>query len=263
MNLDFALLITSLVFLSGVLSLLDIVIFAPKRQRLALASGVTPKMPLIFEYARSFFPILLAVLLLRSFLVEPYRIPSGSLEPTLHVGDFIIVNKFHYGLRWPVLNHKFLNLNEPKTGDIVVFRWPPNTSIDYIKRFIGVPGDHIHYENKVLTVNDKIAPQTFVEYTTDTDGKGHVWQVEKRIENLNGIKHAIYLRSDIPDSSFDIVVPKGYYFAMGDNRDSSYDSRAWGFVPEANIVGQAIRIWFSWDSIVSRIRWDRIGSKVT
>ena len=264
MNIDFSLILVTLVVVSGFLSLVDLMIFAPKRNRRVITSGVPPKMPLVFEYARSFFPILLFVLLLRSFLVEPYRIPSGSLEPTLQVGDFILVNKYTYGLRWPVLNQKFVKVNEPVIGDIVVFRYPPNKSVDFIKRFIGRPGDHIHYENKVLTINGTVAPQTFVEYTTDTDGKGNVWQVEKRLENLNGIKHEILVRPDVPASStvYDVVVPEGYYFAMGDNRDSSYDSRAWGFVPEQNIVGKAMRIWFSWDWLSHGVRWQRIGSRV-
>jgi signal peptidase I len=265
MNFDFALILVSLVILSGVLTLADIVFFAPRRQSQE-AMGETPKVPLIFEYARSFFPILLLVLCIRSFLVEPFRIPSGSLEPTLHVGDFILVNKYNYGIRLPVLNNKVIANSEPSTGQIVVFRFPPHPSIDYIKRFIGMPGDHIQYKNKVLTVNGKTAPQQFVEYTTDstTDAEGRQisWQVEKRIETINGISHAIYIRPDALAEDIDMIVPPNCYFAMGDNRDSSYDSRIWGCVPEQNIIGRAMYVWFSWDNMMHRVRWDRIGYKV-
>ncbi len=273
MNFNFALLLTSLVTVSGLIALYDIVFLAPKRKAAAakLQSqgqggekelGYVLKLPVISEYARSFFPILLIVLLLRSFIAEPFRIPSGSLEPTLLVGDFILVNKYNYGLRLPVLNNKFLKVGEPKMGDIVVFRWPPDTSIDYIKRFVAGPGDHIQYKDKVLYINGKQQPQKHVTFTTDSDGQGNVWKVEEREEILNGVKHNIFVRPDRRGSNYDYVVPKGEYFAMGDNRDDSSDSRYWGFVPEANIIGRAMAIWMSWNNTTNSVRWKRLGDKV-
>ena len=274
MNFNFALLLTVLVAVSGLIAIYDIIFLAPKRklaaERLGAqgktdASTITNamKLPLLSEYARSFFPILLIVLLLRSFIAEPFRIPSGSLEPTLLVGDFILVNKFNYGLRLPVLHTKVFKMNEPKIGDIVVFRWPPDPSVDYIKRFVAGPGDHIQYTNKILYINGKQQPQTHVSYATDSDGQGSVWKVEKRQEILNGIQHDIFVRPDIAGRSYDFIVPNGEYFAMGDNRDDSSDSRYWGFVPEANILGRAMAIWMSWDGNTDSVRWKRIGHAVT
>ncbi len=216
---------------------------------------------------RTTFLILLVVVLLRSFLYEPFRIPSGSLEPTLKVGDFILVNKYDYGLRLPVINKKIIKVGEPKVGDIAVFHWPANPKIDYIKRVIGVPGDTISYINKELYINGKPAPQKLIGNAIDTNGFGHYWQVLVKQEDLLGIKHGIYLRSTVKAQNFNkLIVPKGYYFMMGDNRDDSLDSRYWGFVPEKNIVGKAVLVWLSWRGIRSwdwngishAIRWQRI-----
>ncbi len=216
---------------------------------------------------KSTFIILLVVVLLRSFLIEPFRVPTGSLKPTIKIGDFIAVNKYDYGLRVPVSNKKFLQVGEPKVGDIVVFHWPPNPKVDYIKRVVGVPGDRISYINKVLYVNGKQAKQKLLGYTTDTNGNGNVWKVAIKQEDLNGIKHNIYIRPDVPAQNFvNLVVPKGYYFMMGDNRDDSLDSRYWGFVPEKDLVGKAFLIWMSWrgihpfnvTGIKDSIRWHRL-----
>lgn len=252
MNINFALILVSLVALTGLIGLLDILLLAKRR-------GKEKTRPWYIEYARSFFPLLLIVLIIRSFIVEPFRIPSGSLEPTLLVGDFVVVNKFDYGLRWPVLNTKFLSVGEPTVGDIVVFRWPPDESIDYIKRFVAGPGDTIQYKNKVLYLNGKQQSQKFIGYTTDNDGQGHSWKVEIRSETINGVTHKIYVRPDVPAQNFSWTVPAGNYFAMGDNRDDSSDSRVWGFVPEANIVGKAFAVWMSWNNMTDSIRWSRIG----
>ena len=252
MNINFPLILVILVALSGIIVLLDKCFLAKQR-------ATTAKLPLWIDYAHSFFPILLIVLLLRSFLVEPFRIPSGSLEPTLLVGDFVLVNKYIYGLRLPVLNDKILKWREPKHGDVVVFRWPPNPKIDYIKRIIGVPGDHIQYKDKILYINGKKAPQKFLAYTTDSDDAGHNWVVEKREENFLGVKHDIYIRPDAPAQDFSVTVPKNDYFVMGDNRDDSSDSRFWGFVPEKNLIGKAFAIWMSWSGFKDDIRWRRIG----
>lgn len=250
--MNFALLLVVLSALTGVVCLLDHFFWKKKRRPEQHPSK-------IIEYSRSFFPVFFIVLLLRSFLFEPFRIPSGSLEPTLLVGDFLIVNKFAYGLRLPVSESKIVPFGKPKQGDIVVFRWPPNPSYDYIKRVIGVPGDHVVYHNKVLTINGQTMQQTFDEYTTD-ESSGHA--VAKYREDLNGIKHDIFVRPDVEAVDLDITVPAGNYFVMGDNRDDSADSRFWGFVTDAHLRGKAALIWMSWNGKTDMIRWRRIGSLI-
>ena len=255
MNFDFELILFYAVLLTGFIALIDILFFAKKRKK---AGKV--KLPLLIDYSRSFFPILLIVFLLRSFLIDPFRIPSGSLEPTLFPGDLILVNKYQYGIRLPIVHKKIYSIHEPKRGDIVVFRWPPNPSFYFIKRIIGVPGDKISYINKKLYINGQEIPQTFVKNAIDQDEAGKTWDVQQKEENLLGVSHAIYETiAKSTDDFHDVEVPKGMYFAMGDNRDDSADSRYWGFVPEQNIVGHALLIWFSWDSNEHTIRWNRIG----
>ncbi|MCL9682600.1 signal peptidase I [Legionella maioricensis] len=247
--MNFALILVLLSCISGFIYLLDVVFWAKKR-----SPGQKPGR--IIEYSRSFFPVFFIVLLLRSFLVEPFRIPSGSLEPTLLVGDFVAVNKFAYGLRLPVWEKKVVSIAEPKTGEIAVFRWPPDPSYDYIKRVIGVPGDKISYHNKTLSINGKEMPRTFVEYTMDeSSGKA----VAKYKEDLNGVVHDIFIRADVPATDFDVVVPEGSYFMMGDNRDDSADSRYWGFVPENYLRGKAFLVWMSWNGKTDNLRWSKIG----
>lgn len=251
----FELILFLLVLFSGIITLADTVYFSKKR--------MASKRPgCVIDYARSFFPVLLAVFVLRSFIVEPYRIPSGSLKPTLETGDFIIANKFIYGLRLPVWHQKMLNIKEPKTGDIMIFRFPPNPSINYIKRVIGVPGDHIEYKNKVLSINGKTMPQTLIGHAIESEPGMGSFSVEKVQENLNGVIHDIYIRADVPAVDFDVTVPEGQYFGMGDNRDASSDSRYWGFIPEANIVGEAYCIIMSWNTDTDNIRWSRIGTLI-
>lgn len=256
-TIDYELLITYAVLITGFVSLLDVAYFA--RRRVA-GSKAAP----ILEYSRSFFPILLVVLLIRSFLYEPFRIPSGSLKPTLQVGDFIIVNKFDYGLRLPILHTKILPLGEPKTGDIMVFHFPENPNLYLIKRVIGIPGDHIRYQDKVLYINGEKMSQTLVGSAMDNNGdKNLSWPAIELTENLHGIIHKIYQRPDVAAQDIaEFVVPADHYFVMGDNRDNSNDSRYWGFVPEENITGKAIRIWLSWDGSHTNIRWDRFGSRI-
>ncbi len=258
MNFNFELILFYAVVISGVISLFDIFFLAKKRQR-----AHKKKMPIIIDYARSFFPVLLLVFLLRSFLYEPFRIPSGSLKPTLDVGDLILVNKFDYGIRLPVIHKKIYLLGEPKRGDIMVFRCPYKPSVDFIKRVIGLPGDHISYINKTLYVNGQKALQQFVKNTTDRDDSGMNIDVIEKQEDFFGVKHAIYQMQNHPnDDVKDIVVPQGMYFVMGDNRDGSADSRYWGFVPDENIVGRAKLIWMSWDGFKYTIRWSRIGKSI-
>lgn len=250
--MSFALILVILSILTGFIYLLDIIFWAKKRPATQLPNK-------IIETSRSLFPVFLVVLLLRSFIIEPFRIPSGSLEPTLLVGDFLAVNKFAYGLRLPVVEKKIIPVNNPKTGDIAVFRWPPDPTYDYIKRVIGSPGDHIEYHDKVLFVNGKKAEQTFLEYTVDeSSGKA----VTKYNENLNGVSHDIFINPDVPAVDFSVTVPQGQYFMMGDNRDDSADSRFWGFVSDEYLRGKAFLVWMSWNGNKDTIRWNKIGTLI-
>ncbi|CAL1239375.1 signal peptidase I [Candidatus Methylocalor cossyra] len=231
--------------------------------RLQPADAPRPeKEPLLVEYARSFFPIVLAVLLLRSFLVEPFRIPSGSMMPTLLIGDFILVNKYTYGIRLPVINKKIIEVGEPKRGDIVVFRFPKDPKVDYIKRIIGLPGDRIGYYHKQIYLNGQPVKQTPLgEYVGGDRNPGSAGSQLLLSEDLDGVTHDILVRQGEPSmKEGEFTVPQGYYFVMGDNRDNSNDSRFWGPVPESNLVGKAFLIWMSWDSEKPGIAFDRLGT---
>lgn len=262
MNFNFELILFYGVIVTGAISLFDYLFLSNRRRR--AHPGVNEiKLPILVDYARSFFPVLFAVFFLRSFLYEPFRIPSGSLEPTLLTGDFILVNKYEYGLQLPVVHWKISNGKTPKRGDIIVFRWPPNTSYDFIKRVVGVPGDKISYENKTLTINGQPINQilTGTEMVNDEDGPD--WLAKVAQEDLMGVKHRIYLNPERQSDDYkDITVPPHMYFVMGDNRDDSADSRYWGFVPEQNIVGKAELVWMSWNNTVGRVRWNRIGELI-
>lgn len=216
--------------------------------------------PWYVETARSFFPVVLIVLLLRSFLVEPFRIPSGSMMPTLLIGDFILVNKFAYGIRLPVLHTKIIEMNEPKRGDIVVFRYPKDPSVDYIKRVIGVPGDKVAYYQKKLYINDQPINQVSLGAYQGVKEENSSDVIEHLLENLTPVEHSILI--DQAQASIEGVytVPAGHYFVMGDNRDNSNDSRYWGTVPETNLVGKAFFIWMSWDLHEGGIVFNRIGT---
>jgi len=206
----------------------------------------------------SFFPILIIVFILRSFLIEPFRIPSSSLEPTLRIGDFVAVNKFIYGIRLPIIEKKIIDVKSPERGDIVVFRWPPKPQYDFIKRVIGVPGDEIRYENKQFFINGKKVELTLTELSFDKGDQ----DVREFIENLPGQIHHIFQRTQVPAFDFSVKVPAGHYLVIGDNRDDSADSRYWGFVPDAYLRGQAFGIWMSWDQDKYRIRFNRIGKAI-
>ncbi len=214
------------------------------------------------EYARSFFPVIFIVLLLRSFLVEPFRIPSGSMMPTLLIGDFILVNKFAYGVRLPVLHNKLIEIGEPKRGDIVVFRFPNDPTVDYIKRVIGLPGDRIGYFNKKITINGEPVKQTPLgEYRGVGKGESMTGAILLS-EDLDPVTHDILIRDGQPGRQGEYIVPPGHYFVMGDNRDNSNDSRYWGFVPEGNLVGKAFFIWMSFDWDNGGIAFSRLGSRL-
>lgn len=273
--MDFPAFLVLATFVTGLVWIVDALFFARKRSRKAAelelmasdqdheAVKAARKEPYLVEMCRSFFPIILAVLLIRSFLVEPFRIPSGSMMPTLLVGDFILVNKFSYGIRLPVLNRKIIENGAPEKGDIIVFRYPENPSVDYIKRVVGAPGDHVAYQSKVLYINGKVAKQQPVGIYNGVGGGAVMTGSRENIEDLNGTSHHILTMSGRPDMNFEFIVPENEYFVMGDNRDNSRDSRFWGTVPDRNLVGKAFFIWMNWDSSADTIvDWGRIGSTI-
>jgi signal peptidase I len=295
--MNFALILFVLVVLTGIAWVADKLIFLPQRRRAAEAAVAefdaqqarigerfadenAPatrlrlredklRQPWWLEYTASFFPVILIVFLVRSFVVEPFKIPSGSMVPTLLVGDFILVNKFEYGLRLPIVDTKITQGKPLSRGDVVVFRYPKDESVDYIKRVIGLPGDVIAYENKRLTINGKLVAEMPLPDYLDEERMGYAKQYE---EMLDGRKHAILNNQAVPPfvigaedypfrdnckyNSEGVVctVPAGNYFMMGDNRDNSADSRYWGFVPERNVVGRAFFIWMNFSNL------KRIGS---
>jgi len=286
---NFALILFVLMVVTGVIWCLDVFVLAKRRRAAAdraladfdarnaklTADGVKLdtgtsrasieaallRQPTWIEYSGSFFPVIALVFVLRSFLFEPFKIPSSSMVPTLLVGDLILVNKFTYGIRLPVLNKKVIEVNNPQRGDVMVFKYPMDTTQDYIKRVIGVPGDKITYENKRLTVNGKPVDYTPLDDYLDDE---HLVYNKQFQENLTGVSHRILNNEQaatlnlgdvkpFPHSEacsykyegFTCTVPEGNYFMMGDNRDNSADSRYWGFVPDKNIVGKAIFVWMN------------------
>lgn len=262
MIFDFSFILVVATLLTGVIWGLDAWLFKPKRMQTALAGGVAPenvREPVVVEYARSFFPVILIVLLIRSFLFEPFRIPSDSMMPTLLDGDFIFVNKYAYGLRLPVLNRKIASIGEPQRGDVIVFRLPSDPATNYIKRLIGLPGDHVTVRGRQLFVNGAPMP---VELTGIYEGHGHTG-ARIGTEDLGTVEHQVLYMPERYTRDYDEVVPEGHYFFMGDNRDNSRDSRfpEVGFVPERNLVGKAVRIWLNWD-LPSAPIWNRIGDPI-
>lgn len=255
MNVDFALVMVVLVFVSGLVWLADAVFFAPRRDPAA-------KLPLMVDYARSLFPIFLIVLLLRSFLVEPFRIPSGSMMPTLLIGDYILVNKYVYGFRLPVLNAKVIQLGAPERGDVVVFRYPEDPSTPFIKRVVGLPGDRIAYHGKALWINDERISQTRLGPYEGVGAGTSMTGAALIDEDLYDVKHAILVEPERPSLETETVVPDGHYFVMGDNRDNSKDSRYWGTVPDDHLIGKAFMIWMNWDSQNGGIDWQRLGRSI-
>lgn len=259
--MTFALIMFALLMLTGVIWLLDRFVLRAKRP----AEG---KEPWWVEYSKSFFPVILAVFVLRSFVVEPFKIPSGSMIPTLHVGDFILVNRYTYGLRLPIVNKKIVEMNSPQRGDVMVFHFPNDPSIDYIKRVVGLPGDSIVYRDKKLWVNGVEQAQLRDGDLNYVESGLNFVHTERYKENLNGRSHPVLLNPDMPpihlnnvdefpmfelcsysEQEMRCTVPLGHYFMMGDNRDNSRDSRYWGFVPDEMIVGKAFFIWMNFGEL--------------
>ncbi len=270
--MNFALILFTATLVTGGVWLADHLI---QRYRPTLRRAEGAKLPLLVEYARSFFPVILAVFLLRSFLVEPFKIPSGSMLPTLQIGDFILVNKYEYGIRLPVINQKILSLGEPQRGDVMVFRFPQDERLDYIKRVVGVPGDTIEYRaDKHLIINGRpVALTPAGEYGYEAGGLNWVRGQQYR-ETLDAGVHTSLVIPSMPpviehqvqgdfafrdncryeNAGFRCTVPAGHYFMMGDNRDASNDSRYWGFVPDRNIVGRAFFIWWNFDDLTTALK---------
>jgi signal peptidase I len=255
--MNFALILFIATVVTGIIWFVDVLFLRRKR-------GPDARQPLLVEYAGSLFPVILAVFVLRSFLVEPFKIPSGSMMPTLLAGDFILVNKYTYGIRLPVINQKILPLGNPQRGDVMVFRYPQDPTLDYIKRVIGVPGDTVRYVDKQISINGQ--PVSYAPLGTYNYERGGLDFVTARVSDERlGDRHTVMVEPDVPpvfpqqvlesfpyrenctynERGFTCKVPAGHYFMMGDNRDASNDSRYWGFVPDENIVGKAFFIWMN------------------
>ncbi|HEX4764011.1 MAG TPA: signal peptidase I [Usitatibacter sp.] len=263
---DFAAVLLLAAVITGLIWLFDAK-FASKRR-----TSDVPE-PVVVDMARAFFPVIVVVFLIRSFWVEPFKIPSGSMKPTLLVGDFILVNKYTYGIRLPVVNKKIIDVNPVRRGDVVVFRYPANPNVDYIKRVVGTPGDRVVYKNKRLTVNDEPAPWQPSGYYTDAEL--NYLRLPTYTEKLGEHNHQMMVvpgqppvdlaqvqqfanrgNCDYNDDGFSCTVPAGHYFMMGDNRDQSSDSRYWGFVPDDHIKGRAFLVWMNFGD------FKRIGSGI-
>lgn len=256
-DFSFALVVATVV--TGVIWAVDHWLFRPKR--LAAVGGTgTPHEPVVVEYARSFFPVILVVLLIRSFLFEPFRIPSDSMMPTLLDGDFIFVNKYTYGLRLPVTNTEVVDMGEPQRGDVVVFRLPADPATNYIKRLVGLPGDHVVVRDKRVYINGELQEVRLDGYSQPY---GSTPSARIGVERLGEVEHRTLYIDERHSVDFNDVVPEGHFFFMGDNRDNSRDSRfpEVGFVPVDNVVGKAVRIWLNWNLPHAPI-WDRIGEPI-
>ena len=295
----FSIFLVILTLTTGLIWLADSLLFAQKRKdRMAIAQSANgasstlesdPQLPWLVDTAQQIFPVIAFVMVLRSFLYEPFQIPSGSMMPTLLVGDFILVEKFTYGLKDPVARNKFWDVGAPERGDPVVFKYPPNPSLDYIKRVIGLPGDTVIYRNKQLFIKEacdkaeECKPLTAVglKFESSGDAYHNFSPMEKFTEQLGEVNHQIYRTPARINSTSDYyqqpgtqanewIVPEGQYFVLGDNRDNSLDGRFWGFVPDENLVGKAVAIWISFEFdrvpsswipgwIPTDIRFNRVG----
>jgi signal peptidase I len=277
MTIDFPLILVILVFGSGLIWAFDAIFLAPARNatrdqlqleypqwssedsdqasRYRARVADTAAEPVLVEYAKSFFPVLFVVFVLRSFLVEPFQIPSSSMVPTLQVGDYILVNKYTYGIRLPVVRTKVFDLNKPERGDVMVFFPPHMNDTYYIKRVIGLPGDTVSYRDKQIYVNGERLNVDPLATLPDGNSRFNIG-----LETLGESVHLMQTDDARQANSFSTLVKPGHYFMMGDNRDNSSDSRVWGQVPERDIVGKAFAIWMHWDSLFSIPGFSRVGT---
>lgn len=254
--MNFTLIMFVALVATGVIALLDRWVLAKRRAQ-------NKNEPWLVEFSKSLFPVILVVFLIRSFLVEPFKIPSGSMIPTLLVGDFLLVNKYVYGLRLPLVNVKITDGSPVKHGDVVVFRFPNDPSVDYIKRIVGLPGDTVTYIDKQIFINGKPIQADYLSDYNYVSEQGYVFNARHYKENLLGRTHDTIVVPEIAAVGMSTIkVPAGHYFAMGDNRDNSNDGRVWGFIPDRNLVGRAILIWWSWDNQDFQVRWDRMGESI-
>ncbi|AGH80526.1 signal peptidase I [Psychromonas sp. CNPT3] len=299
----FALILVIITLLTGIIWVIDKLKWGPARKKARLMAqqqatveldeevlaSIAPENILI-ENARSLFPVIACVFILRSFLYEPFQIPSGSMMPTLLIGDFILVEKFSYGVKEPIWQNKLISVGEPKRGDVTVFKYPEDPRVDFIKRVVGLPGDKIVYKDKQLYIIEAcdsgdcgIYKALDMQYIGDEKYQDEEVTMQKYSEILGSVAHKIlvnpyrrdqvayyYQQEDVKTYAYEWIVPKGHYFMMGDNRDNSKDSRYWGFVPEKNLVGKAVAIWISFEFyrdpngvlptwIPSGVRFNRIG----
>ncbi|MEM7018115.1 MAG: signal peptidase I [Pseudomonadota bacterium] len=268
MNWDLATILVILVFVTGIIWAYDKFLLEPQRPK--SGQDDNEDIPGWIDLARSLFPVFLIVLILRSFLVEPFRIPSNSMMPTLLTGDFILVNKYNYGIRLPVINQKIIEISQPERGDVVVFRYPEDPSIPYIKRIVGLPGDMVQYHNetKILYINgEPVSQQTLGIYHGVGGGKD-MSGAQLRREQLDEVEHDILVLANRTHRSMRAIdewqIPKDQYFVLGDNRDNSKDSRYWGTVPDENLIGRAFFIWMNWDWALPNgwVDWSRLGTVI-
>lgn len=269
--IDFPFLLLFLIVASGAIWLADHLLFA--KQRIGGMAQNKATLPILVDYSKSLFWVFVVVFLLRSFVAQLFVVPTASLAPTIVPVEFMFVTQFSYGLRMPIWNKTLLNTWDPQVGDIAVFHWPTNPQVDFIKRVIGVPGDTISYINKVFYINGKAMPQKYIRTTMYGDPGMTKWTVKEMQEDLMGVKHNIYICPEtslacpgrLPQNFYNLVIPKGEYLMVGDNRDDSDDGRFWGLVPTKDLVGKAQFIAFSWNasaSLWNKINWRRIGTRV-
>lgn len=271
--MDFSVILFAVVVVTGLISAGYRLLFERSRVAVGAAdadrraatdgdAGPTQSLPLLVEYARALFPIVLLVFVLRSFVVEPFRIPSGSMLPNLHIGDFILVNKFSYGIRLPLINRKIIPVGAPERGDVMVFRYPNDPNLNFVKRVVGLPGDTIGYRDKKLFVNGQSVARAADGVFPFTQPKLRGRSAERHLETLDDSTYAILIDRELRGRDMEASVPPGHYFVLGDNRDHSNDSRYWRFVPEDHVVGKAFFIWFSWKSTSGGVHWSRIGNRI-
>ena len=260
--MDFSLILFIILVATGSISLVHRLAVGPWQTSVPPTGAMGRGIRVVVEYSRSFFPVILIVFVLRSFIVEPFRIPSESMVPSLLVGDFILVNKFSYGIRLPVLDSKLIPVGAPSRGDVMVFRFPRDPSQHYIKRVIGLPGDKIRYQDKKLQINGRAVSRVLVVEQRGRS-KNRTTLTSEYVESLGDSAHRIHIDEKVSSRDGEFTVPAGSYFVMGDNRDRSNDSRGTvGFVPESHIVGPAFLIWFSWNASDLGVRWSRIGDLI-